>query len=606
MKTLRFFLYVSLILTACSIAPTTDNENFLVLTKSAYEVSNKYAVSKEQALSFIDTSGFSKCNILISKDVVAPNTETISVTDSYSPNFSSWLIFVDLHPYAFWAHDCISYYVNVSTGEVVSSNNRFPPSIPMDTLQCINPISSSYQLNVSSNRRDESQARTSVPKDYTKWAVIMGGGFSGHISANNPSIWTECSEIYRMLCDKYSYPQSQVKILFTNNNLGTDFNLNGLPDDGVIDFTKSKVSSVFDTLCTQMALGDTLSVFVMTHGETVGNDESVIVLWDGTYYYDYEFATQINRIPVGIPINVIMGQCYSGGFIGNLNQRCSYIATACAGNEVSWEATNIGRSEFYRHWLTAMNWFNAKTTNQSIDADNNKIITFSEAFIYADSEDVKDNDTPLEIETRMEASNPLYYAETVGLSTDLSYGSDTPVVLSPILIGPQNLRVGNRVTYRLANIPNNSTVLWNWPSQFILVDTLTVSDYSTATFDTNNSSNTIANLSIGANISNSSGIVTKWLSNINIWKPGINISNDLIVGNLTSSGGIVQVCHNFDGVNNYNWYSDNGWNVISQGSHIAEFTNQYRDDNQYVTVSVDFTNPLGDQTTFVRTFSLNN
>lgn len=169
--------------------------------------------------------------------MVAPNTETICVTDSYSPNFSSWLIFVDLHPYAFWAHDCISYYVNVSTGEVLSSNNRFPPSIPMDTLQCINPISSSYQLNVSSNRRDESQARTSVPKDYTKWAVIMGGGFSGHISANNPSIWTECSEIYRMLCDKYSYPQSQVKILFTNNNLGTDFNLNGLPDDGVIDFT---------------------------------------------------------------------------------------------------------------------------------------------------------------------------------------------------------------------------------------------------------------------------------------------------------------------------------------------------------------------------------
>lgn len=101
MKTLRVFLCVSLILTACSIAPTTDNENFLVLTKSGLEVSNKYAVSKEQALSFIDTSGFSKCNILISKDVVAPNTETICVTDSYSPNFSSWLIFVDLHPYAF-------------------------------------------------------------------------------------------------------------------------------------------------------------------------------------------------------------------------------------------------------------------------------------------------------------------------------------------------------------------------------------------------------------------------------------------------------------------------------------------------------------------------
>lgn len=58
MKTLRFFPCVFFILTACSIAPTTNNENFLVLTKAAYEVSSKYAVSKQQALSFIDTSAF--------------------------------------------------------------------------------------------------------------------------------------------------------------------------------------------------------------------------------------------------------------------------------------------------------------------------------------------------------------------------------------------------------------------------------------------------------------------------------------------------------------------------------------------------------------------
>ena len=48
MKTLRFFLCVSLILTACSIAPT-ENENFLVLTKSSYETSSVYAVNKQQA-----------------------------------------------------------------------------------------------------------------------------------------------------------------------------------------------------------------------------------------------------------------------------------------------------------------------------------------------------------------------------------------------------------------------------------------------------------------------------------------------------------------------------------------------------------------------------
>ena len=605
MKTLRFLLCITLLITACSIAPTTESETLLAITKLAYEASDKYVINKQHALSFIDTSNFSKCNILISKDIVAPNTETINITNSSSPNYSSWMIFIDLHPHAFWAHDCISYYVDVSSGEVISSNNRFPPSIPMDTLQCINPYSSSLKRKITAEANEQPQVRTSANVDYTKWAVILGGGFTGHTSANNPSIWTECSEIYKMLCDKYSYPQNQVKILYTNNNLGTDFNLNGQPDDKVIDFTKNEVSNVFDTLCTQMSLGDTLSIFVMTHGETVGNDESTIVLWDGTYYYDYELATQVNRIPAGIPINVIMGQCYSGGFIDNLTHRCSYIATACAGDEVSNEAISIGRSEFYRHWLTAMNQFNT-ITNSNIDIDSNKIITFREAFTYANSERVKDSFTPLKIETRMEAPNPFDYAETVGLSTDLNYVSHTPDVLSPTLLGPQNFRVGDRITYRLANIPINSKVLWNWPSYFTLVDTMVVSNYSIATFDTNSSSNTIANLSVGASITNSTGTVTKWLYNINIWKPGINISNDLIVGNLTSSGGIVQVCQNFDGAYGYNWYNDRNWNVVSQGSHITEFTNQYRDDNQYVTVSVDFINPLGDQTTFVKTFTLNN
>lgn len=108
MSPVRFLMCVSFILTACSILPTTDNENFLALTKATYEVSDNYAISRQQALSFIDTSAFSNCNILISKDVVASNTEVISVSDSYSPDYSSWFIFVDLHPSAFWAHECIS------------------------------------------------------------------------------------------------------------------------------------------------------------------------------------------------------------------------------------------------------------------------------------------------------------------------------------------------------------------------------------------------------------------------------------------------------------------------------------------------------------------
>lgn len=63
-----------------------------------------------------------------------------------------------------------------------------------------------------------------------------------------------------------------------------------------------------------MTSGDTLSVFVMSHGDTIGVNKSAIVLWDGEEKYsDEELKTQVEKIPAEIPINVIMGQCHSGG-----------------------------------------------------------------------------------------------------------------------------------------------------------------------------------------------------------------------------------------------------------------------------------------------------
>ena len=599
MKTLRFFLCVSLILTACSIAPT-ENENFLVLTKSSYETSSVYAVNKQQALSFIDTTKFSKCNILISKDVVAPNTEVINISDSFSPDFPSWMIFVDLYPNAYWAHDCVSYYVNASTGEVVSSNNRFPPSIPMDTVQCVNPKLPALQRGISTLGKSIIQNRTSGSKDYTKWAVIMGGSYADGLSGS--SIKTECSEIYTMLCNTYSYSEDQIFVLY-NDPGESDFDYDNLPDKDY-DFTKSNVNTVFNMLSASLTNGDTLSVFVMSHGETNGNNNSVIILWDGTYFADYELEDQIDKIPEGIPINVIMGQCFSGGFIDNLQMRCDYIATACSGNETAWPALYEDRSEFYRHWITAMNNFNAATVNPDIDTDNNGIITFSEAYVYTNSE--YDVDLCIQLgryETRNEFSRA-GYGETAGLSRILT--ANSAPVQPPVISGPLDVEIGENVVYVLSNIPENVQVNWNYPGQFFTeVSRFRTSNRAFITLCADGANVTTTNLSVSVSYPGTSGNVTKTVSNITVWKPGINISDNLIVGNLTSSGGTVQLVSNFSGAYGYNWYNDRNWMVKSQGLYFAEFANPYRDDNQYVTVSVDFTNPLGDPTTFVRTFTLN-
>lgn len=595
MKNLRFFLCVSLIITSCSLAPTTDSETFLALSKSAYEVTGKSEVSKQQALSFIDTSGFSKCNILISKDVVAPNTETISVTDSYSPDCTSWLIFVDLHPRAYWAHECISYYVNASTGEVTLSNDRFPPSIPMDTLYCVDPVFSSSQRSAVYGN-DKAQSRTVSDVDSTKWAVIMGGTYV--YATNGSSINTECFEIYKMLCDTYSYSEDQIFVLYTDPSV-QDFDYDNLPDKDY-DFTKANVNVVFNTLSTMMTSGDTLSIFVMSHGDTVGINKSAIVLWDGQEkFFDDELKAQVEKIPANIPINVIMGQCHSGGFIDDLFMRCDYIATSCAWDETAWPALYEDRSEFYRHWITAMSNFNADSVNTAIDSDANKIITFSEAFAYTNAR--YDENTAIQMgryETRSEYSVP-GYGEIVGLSRIL------PESFFPVISGPQVFRVGDIVTYTISDIQEDASVSWDYPSQLRKVSESSITNGRTIKFCADGTDITSIGLTVSATYTSSSGNGTKTIPNINIWKSGINISDDLIVGNLTSTGGTVQLVANFEGASGYYWYSDQNWIVSSQGSYIVEFTNQLRDDNQYVTVSVDFTNPLGDQTTFVRTFTIN-
>lgn len=211
----------------------------------------------------------------------------------------------------------------------------------------------------------------------------MGGSYVE--GPNGSSIKTECSEIYTMLCDTYSYSENQIFVLYTDPD-EQDFDYDYLPDKDY-DFTKDNVNIVFNALSTMMTSGDTLSIFVMSHGDTTGVNKSAIILWNGEEKYsDEELKTQVDKIPAEIPINVIMGQCYSGGFIDDLFVRCNYIATACNWDETAWPALYEDRSEFFRHWITVMNNFNAETVNQGIDSDANKIITFREAFVYTNSE----------------------------------------------------------------------------------------------------------------------------------------------------------------------------------------------------------------------------
>lgn len=603
----QIIILLSLCLLFSCTYVTPDNNNSLEIINSSQAINLGQCISKEQALNLVDTSLFSNCNILISNEIILPQYKIEKVADFYSPNFASWLIFIDLKPNAYWGHDCIYYFVNANTGEVSSFDNRFPPDVSMDTIKCV------YQHTPQQNKKPTLSSNNiqvrNITIDSTKWAVILGGGYDG--SSDMPSIQTECREIYIMLRDKYRYSEEQIIAMYTHLGTSLDLDYNTLDTEVDYIFNKEKIDFVFNYLSSNLEQGDTLSIFVMTHGDTSGNNNSSIILFEKEHFTDFEFAAQINKIPNNIPINVIMGQCHSGGFIDNISARCKHIVTSCSGSEVAYPTYDGTRSEFYRHWLGAMNDFDTFTPSTDADVNQNRIISFQEAFDYTTDLDRRDaNSPPIDsVETRQFHSRDYYYTENYGLSSVLQnqppQPPQPPQPLNPILTGSKNITLGQNVTYTISDIQENTTIIWNIPQYFSEVSRNQTTTSATITLCANRTNITTLDLTLGATISNSTETKTRTISDINIWKSGINISENLITGNINSYGGIVQLPSNVDGAYGYTWSCDQDWIVLDQGYYIAEFMNPLRGDNQTVTISVEFINPIGQQTTFVRTFTFN-
>ncbi|OJV80511.1 MAG: hypothetical protein BGO34_15530 [Bacteroidia bacterium 44-10] len=91
-------------------------------------------------------------------------------------------------------------------------------------------------------------------------------------------------------------------------------------------------------------------------------------------------------------------------------------------------------------------------------------------------------------------------------------------------------------------------------------------------------------------------------SNIVIFKPGITQTNDLIHGNLVSSGGEVQVLDIIRdaGASNFNWSSSTNWNILHQGVYFTIFEGEDNTENIFITV--EFDDPCGNRIVLYKVF----
>jgi len=342
-------------------------------------------------------------------------------------------IFVDTEPLKGWNHKGFIYLfpakmlVNVSYTPIIQAVTT-PPKAEYFPLE----VQERYDINSSAKPSVVTKTPTSEEQAVANrtYALIISGGINP--MANKERYWNDCSFIYQTLVNRYGVPKENIFPLMSDGADPADDMLNvsgeyvsqslDLDFDGEDEIeyaaTSSNIQSVLASLSETMSEEDHLFVYVIDHGGSTDNDtDSYICLWDYETLYDYELANMLQPfISKSVNVNVVLGQCFSGGFIDNLTKAGCVVASACKGSEYSWACTDIPYDEFVYQWTCAVNGATHLGGTVDADTDANKHVTMDEAFVYA-----KEND-------RRTGENPQYASTPLSVGEDLSFDKIAPSV----------------------------------------------------------------------------------------------------------------------------------------------------------------------------------
>lgn len=348
-------------------------------------------------------------------------------------NSKVWTIFVDAEPMKGWEHECYTLKIpktlmTGSSGTLVIKPTplKLPPSgyyVPLS-------VKNRYGTNASSKPTvakvsQSNDAQTAAQRTY---AIILSGGVSR--MSNYERYWNDCSFIYQTLTNKYGIPKENIfPIMSDGTDPSEDMLLTtggyasqplDLDNDGVGDIklaaTKANIQATLNALNTKLGEDDQLFFYVIDHGKSKAN-QSYICLWGEEDLSDAELASMLTPFTQkNVNVNVVLGQCFSGGFIDDLTKVGCVVATASAGSESSWACEDIPYDEFVYQWTTAINGADHRGVKVYPDTDENGRITMDEAFIYA-----KDND-------RRSSEHPQYVSTPISVGEDLAFNHLAPAV----------------------------------------------------------------------------------------------------------------------------------------------------------------------------------
>ena len=320
---------------------------------------------------------------------------------------STRLVFVDTNPGAGWNHSCKYLYYSFPSSSIEGKDytlnivDSVCPPLDMK-MKRLDKTSSVYKAPGNTFTPEIHPMRDNLIAKKT-YALILSGGVDP--ISNEERYWNDCSYIYKVLRNKYQIPKENIVVLMSdgrsdgkdmNPSNGGDFISSPIDLDGDyrpdIDNSaiKSNVVNALNAFASKLTPKDNFFLYVADHGGYDKGGSPYISLWDGGRIYDRELAALLDGINVKY-MNVVLGQCYSGGFIKTLEKTNRVITTACAADELSYGSADGEHDEFLYHWTTAINRYGKDGRLVKSDYDNDGHISMFEAFVYAAARDMYTN-----------------------------------------------------------------------------------------------------------------------------------------------------------------------------------------------------------------------
>lgn len=552
-------------------------------------------ITQAQALEIVKEDIDQYDVVMVSKSVVKKGKKFKTYFDrGGTVPCDSWVVIINTNPLAnsgpFWLY----IYVDSYSGN--ADRDSWEWGVP-DSFECDivkyqvgkNTISSTIQHSLFA----PSTKTKAINPESNNWAVIISGG--KNLSNNYERYWNDCSVVYKCLRSIYNYRRDRIIVLMSdgkssdldrwmNNGIYTS-SPQDLDGDGTDDInysaTKSNISKVFSYLGNNVSSDEQVLVYVTDHGD-VQNGKSFVCLWNDTKISADDFAKELKKINLSSRKHVVLGQCFSGGFVAPLLSACYNIsvATASASNEYSYAMDNGEYDEFLYHWVGAAAGRTPGGTVVNADLNGYDGVSVEEMFRYAENNDTQ-NETP------QYSSYPESIGERYGLSgTEFGY---------PALSGPYDLSSSsNNNLFELSTLPSvGYSVVWTSSGN---ISVTSVGQPSAMV--RNVAPEAMEKGWVQAEVTTPFKTYTL-RERVYLWKPGLHVSQSLITGSIQEGTFSLPYC--VIGCNEYYWdigcpdYED-----LQGDTYFVDFhyTGDGNPDPYYV--SVRFDNPLGESTTIVK------